>query len=153
MKSVVPFLLVLCAAGCSGNPNAPQPQGPIHLTGQVNASALAPGQVATVTFRLENSSSNTITLNFPSACQVMPFIARRPANDVVYPGGGGWACAQMVTSLTLAPNSVTTTEVQVRAGLTDYPVVGLAPGTYAIYARLDDMTYKLQSEPVTLVVN
>ena len=148
------FVLAALAAviACGSSPTSPDQAGPVRLTAQVNRTDITSGGTAVVSFRLENVTANPITLNFPSSCQVQPFIARRPANDVIYPSGGGWVCAQVVTSLTLAPHSVTVTELNVGAGAAAFDLVSLAPGEYSFFARVASFERTLESPRVTLTV-
>jgi hypothetical protein len=148
------FLLVLLAAAvaCGSSPTSPDQTGPVRLTAQINRTEITTGGTAVVSFRLENVTANPITLNFPSGCQVQPFIAKRPSNDVIYPGGGGWVCPAVVTSLTLAPHSVSVTELNVGAGAAAFDIVSLAPGEYSFFARVESREHTLESPRVTLTV-
>jgi len=105
-----------------------------------------------VTFRLENLTSTAITLDFGSTCQVMAYVARRASGEVVHPADGSWACATMLTELTLPPDGVNTTELRVTGGSGTGEVVGLPPGEYVVFARLHDRVHKLESNRVTLNV-
>lgn len=157
MTSVFIRRAFVCAAlavaiACGSSPNAPEQTGPVRLTAQINRSEIAAGGTAVATFRLENVTGNPITLNFPSSCQVRPFIARRASNEVIYPSGGGWVCLTVVTSLTLAPRSVTVTELNLIAGAGAFDQVALAPGEYALFARLESHEHTLESPRVMLTV-
>lgn len=140
------------AAACASNPSAPAEPGPVRLTAQINRIQIARGATATAIFRLENTTDRPVTLHFNSACQVRPFIVSRPGDAVVYPAGGSWACAQVVTEVTLAPRSVIDTELTVISGASTPDHVGLAPGDYAFFARLDSREISLESDRVTLQV-
>ena len=150
-RAVVPAALVFAIA-CGSTPTAPDQTGPLRLTAQINRSEISSGGTAVVSFRLENVSSRPITLGFPSSCQVQPFIARRPSNEVIYPSGGGWVCLTVITSLTLAPHSVTVQELNVIAGAGAYDLVALVPGEYSFFARVESMEYTLESPRVSLTV-
>lgn len=151
-------LAVMFALGfaCAARPTSPRDasgQGvQLRLTAQVDRTAVAPGAPAVVTFRLENLTSTAITLDFGSACQVMPYVARRASGDVVHPADGSWVCATMLTELTLPPEGVTTTELRVASGAASGEVVGLPRGEYAVFARLHDRVHKLESDHVALTV-
>lgn len=145
-------LAALAAPACGASPAAPPQTGPIRLTAQVNRIQVTPGTTAVATFRLENVTANTVTLNFSSSCQILPFIVKRPANQVVYPAGGGWACAQVLTSITLPPHGVTVREITVTSGVQAFDLVALPPGDYAFYARVESVEYTLESERVALQV-
>ncbi|MEX2270653.1 MAG: hypothetical protein WD690_04250 [Vicinamibacterales bacterium] len=145
-------LFVVLASACGASVTGPGQVGPVRLTAHVNRIQIAPGATAVVTLRLENLTSSPVTLDFGSACQVMPYVVRRPGNEIVYPSGGGWGCAAVVTSLTLPANGVVDRELEVIAGETSGDRVGLLPGDYVFFARLHDRVYKLESNRVTLQV-
>ena len=149
-----PFVLavLLATIACGSSPTAPDQTGPVRLTAQIDRSEIASGGTAVVSFRLENVTSSAITLSFPSSCQVQRFIARRPSNEIVYPSGGSWVCLTVVTSLTLAPNSVTVSELALVAGDSTSSRVGLAPGEYTAFARVQSMEHTLESARVSLTV-
>jgi hypothetical protein len=148
------FLLCsLMVTGCGGSPSGPSNEGPLRLSADISAGLVLPGSEAILTFTLQNLTSETIRLTFSSSCQISPFILRRDAGQVVYPPGGGWACLQVLTSLELAPRASVTREVRVSGGdVAQAGAVALAPGDYAAYARLEDRTMRLQSEPVGFTV-
>jgi hypothetical protein len=56
--------------------------------------------------------SDTVTLHFSDSCQLMPYVASS-SGLIVDPPGGSWACATVLTSLTLAPGEVRSEEVHV----------------------------------------
>lgn len=145
-------VLALASAACASNPSAPAGPSPVRLTAQINRIQVARGATATAIFRLENPTDTPVTLHFSSACQVQPFIVTRPADTVVYPAGGSWACAQVLSEVTLAPHSVIDTELVVINGATTPGHVGLAPGDYAFFARLNSREASLESDRVTLQV-
>lgn len=143
------ILFSLVLAGCGGSsPPSPSALSALRLTASISQAVLQPGDIATLSFRLQNAGSHTVTLQFPSACQIDPYIDS-PPGTVVYPGGGRWACAQVVTSLTLAPGDSKVEELRVRGGLSEMSsVLGLPPGGYAAYARVEGPV-TLQSEKVS----
>jgi len=150
VRAVILFSLVLAA--CNGSsPSSPTNPSPLRLTVSISQTVLQPGDIATLTFRLENAGAETVTLQFPSACQISPYIETAPGT-VVYPGGGQWACAQVLTSLTLAPGGSKVEELRVRGGISEMSsVLGLPPGDYAAHARIEGSA-TLQSEKVTFAV-
>ena len=99
--ALVGLASILAACG-TASPTSPSEQGSLRLTASVNRSVIPAGEVATLTFRLENGASHTVTLNFSDSCQLMPYVASA-SGSIVYPPGGGWYCATVVTSLTLQP--------------------------------------------------
>ena len=150
MRVLILFSLVLAA--CNGSsPSSPSDSSALRLTASISQTVLQPGDIATLTFRLENAGPETVTLQFPSACQLNPYI-ESPPGTVVYPGGGQWACAQVLTSLTLAPGGSKVEELRVRGGISEMSsVLGLPPGDYAAYARIEGSA-TLRSENVTFTV-
>jgi len=151
VRAVILFSLVLAA--CNGtSPSSPSDSSSaLRLTASISQTILQPGDIATLTFRLENAGPETVSLQFPSACQVSPYIERPPAT-VVYPGGGQWACAQVLTSLTLAPGASKVEELRVSGGISEMSsVLGLPPGDYAAFARIEGAA-TMQSEKVAFAV-
>jgi hypothetical protein len=149
---VLALATLLVASGCAASPTAPSNQAPLGLTANVNATQLSPGATAVATFRLRNTGTSSVTLNFNSSCQVMPFIARHPSSEIVYPAGGGWGCATVLTQLTLAPGETHDVEVRVIAGETRPGFVTLPPGDYAFFARVESREHTLESARVMLQV-
>jgi len=146
------LLACLVLAACERtSPSAPSDPSPLRLTAAISQSELRPGDTATLTFRLENTGPDAVKVQFPSACQIMPFIAQ-PSGTVVYPGGGRWACAQVLTAISLAPGGVKIEELRIQGGLSERSsVYGLPAGDYVSYARIDG-SYVLQSAPVAFRV-
>jgi hypothetical protein len=141
---------IAASVSCNGATD-PSELDDLRLTAQITVTPVPPGQVATITIRLENVGSETVNLTFNSGCQILPFI--RATNRIVYPAGGTWACTTMVTQLSLRPGGVEVREVRIRA--TDTPGqadVALAPGNYDAFARLDDTQFRLESSPVPFVI-
>lgn len=143
--------IVLASCG-SASPTTPSQQGPLRLTGSSTRSFIPAGETATITFRLENLGPYALTLHFSDSCQLMPYIANA-AGQIVYPGGGGWGCLTVITSLTLEAGGAKTVDVQVRAAAqVSYPYVALGAGDYSAYAKVPSSEYKLQSDPVRFTV-
>ena len=152
MKTVRVALLLALASACASSPTTPDQAGPVRLTAQIDRGQISSGQTAVATFRIDNTSSQSVSLSFGSGCQVLKFIARRPSDEIVYPSGGGWACIATPTQLTLLPRSSTVQQLKVVTGSTLPDHITLGAGEYAIYATLDDLVYKLKSGQVTLAV-
>jgi hypothetical protein len=147
------MLLALASACAAHSPTLTSPgqTGPVRLTAAIDRSEIAPGATATVTFRLENLTAREITLDFGSTCQIMPYVTRRNSSDIVYPSGGGWACATMMTQLTLPPNGSTVKEFTITRGAGDQAEpISLPPGEYSLFAKLEG--HKLESPRVALTV-
>jgi hypothetical protein len=148
------LLAVACAAfvACGASPTSPSQQGPLRLTASITRSVIPAGETATITFRLENLGSKNVTLNFADSCRLMPYIASS-FGLIVYPQGGDWVCATVITSLTLRPAESQTREVKVGGvgqALDSY--VPLGAGDYSAYARVPSNEHKLQSDPVRFTV-
>jgi hypothetical protein len=135
----------LLAGGCSANVStAPTPTAPVRVTVTQNPT-VAPG-AAVFTLRVENISASVVNLTFPSSCQVVPYFTDRATGRDV---PRGFACATVITQQTLSPGASFSQTYTVTAGSGSGPqAIVLPPGDYAIYARLEDMAYKLTSEPV-----
>jgi Intracellular proteinase inhibitor len=125
----------------------------LRLTVTVVPSTVAPGQIATITFTLENTGDETVNLTFNTGCQVLPYIRVRTTNVIIYPTGGDWSCTAVITQLSLHPGGSVQRVVRVRAPSTpgDAEVI-LPPGEYQTFARLDDIRVRIQAEPVAFVV-
>lgn len=149
---LVALSLMIGAVACASNPTTPAGNTPLRLTAQADRTEAGPGVVAKVTFRLENISASAITLDFSSGCQLMPYIEKRSSKEVVYPEGGGWVCTMVLTRLTLLPGESKTVDVSVTSGAGSPAVVGLSPGEYALFGRIDSRQHKLESPRVNLTV-
>lgn len=145
-------LMLAQAATCASNPATPAQNGPLRLTAQTDRADVAPGVVATATFRLENVGASAITLDFSSGCQLMPFIEKRAPKQIVHPEGGSWMCTMAMTQLTLGPGESKTIDVRVTSGEGTRPIVGLPPGEYALFARIESLQHTLESPRVNLTV-
>jgi hypothetical protein len=157
---MIPAAARICAlaaavalAACGAAPSAPSEQGPLRLT--VEPLPTLTGSLATAEFalKLQNTGSTPIEITFPSSCQVMPYVVERSSGRIVGPSGGGWVCATVITHLTLGAGETHTDTAHVIAG-TDQrsPFIVVPAGDYAIYARLEDSTFKLQSQSVPFSV-
>ena len=145
-------VVLMVQAACASNPNAPGQTGPVRLVAHIDRIQIASGAVATATFRIENDSAQTVTMHFNSGCQILPFIARQPSGQVVYPADGGWVCTLALTEITLPPGGAAIREVTVVNGPSQRELVGLAPGHYVFFARIQSQEYTLESPRVTLQV-
>jgi hypothetical protein len=135
---------------CGDTPSAPSPATAVRLLAQISPSTIARGESATISFRLENVSSNDVELTFPSSCQILPYISLR--DTVTYPSGG-WGCATVITKLALPAGGSVTRDVPVRAAdAAAYPVVALAPGEYVAYATIDAYSYPMTSPMIPFTV-
>jgi len=156
IRAAITVLVALLGNACGSAATAPSRQDPLRFDAQITQSRLAPGDTATATFTLRNVSSQTITLGFSSTCQILPQVADRRTQQVVYPRGG-WVCAAMITRLVLAPGESSTQQLQVRAAAAaNYPFVALPPGDYETYAQVDasrdNGAFSLRSAPLQFVV-
>jgi hypothetical protein len=144
---------VLIATTACESATGPSDPEDLRLTATIVPSTVAPGQLATITFTLENTGDETVNLTFNTGCQVLPYIRVRTTNVIVYPTGGDWTCTVVITQLSLHPGGSVQRVVRVRAPNTpgDADVV-LAPGEYQTFARLDDIRVRIQAEPVAFVV-
>lgn len=148
--------LVTAVAACStdnvtGGQLVRSQVGDLVLEGSVGRSVLGVGDTTSVVFRLRNAGAARLDLVFTSSCQVVPFITTRDPADFVYPGGGWWGCAAVMTPLALEPGAEFVTTVLVRGGASG-PGVALPVGQYLAYARVEHPSFPLQSEPLAIVV-
>src|SRR6266511_233192 len=134
IRAAITVLVALLGNACGSAATAPSRQDPLRFDAQITQSRLAPGDTATATFTLRNVSSQTITLGFSSTCQILPQVADRRTQQVVYPRGG-WVRA---------------------AAAANYPFVALPPGDYETYAQVDasrdNGAFSLRSAPLQFVV-
>ena len=141
---------VACGAAITTSPS--QTAGSLRLTARISQALIASNGTATITFVLENSGSDTVNLTFSDSCQISPYIARS-SGPVVYPEGGSWMCATVVTHLSLPPHASKTVDLQLRAAAqASYPYVALAPGQYSAYATVKSDLASLKSDPVVFTV-
>jgi hypothetical protein len=148
--SRVVFALCLpFAAACGGStPTAPSQQGPLTLTITPTPARLGALNTALFFVTLKNTGSETVTLNFPSSCQVMPYVAERSTSKIVHPAGGAWGCATVLTTLTLVPGEARIDPITVSTMSALPEVVKLPAGDYVIYAKMDEAKYHLQSASI-----
>jgi hypothetical protein len=152
--------LLMCTllGACTNKVTSPSsPQSSLRLSGQITSTVLVRGGTATITFRLENLGSEAVTLGFSSSCQVMLYVRDRGVGQVVYPAGGGWVCATVVTQLVLPAGGAKVLQVEIKAAdAAEYPFVALPPGDYDAFARLEGWVegsgFQLQSEWVQFTV-
>src|SRR5438093_5766449 len=129
-------ITILAFAGCGGTPTSPSQQGPLSLTVTPAETLVATPGAALFYVSLKNTGSETVKLNFPSSCQVMPYIVERRTSRIVHPAGGSWGCATVLTTLTLVPGEARIHPISL-ATVTAVPeVVRLPPGDYVIYAQV-----------------
>jgi Intracellular proteinase inhibitor len=145
--------LLIANVSCDSATGPSSDNEDLRLTVTVVPSTVAPGQIATITFTLENTGDETVNLTFNSGCQILPYIRVRTTNVIIYPTGGNWACTLVVTQLSLHPGGSVQRVVRARAPNTpgDADVV-LPPGDYQTFARLDDIRVRIETEPTALVV-
>jgi hypothetical protein len=98
-------------------------------------------------------TSGPVDLTFPSSCQLLPYFIDRRTRQPVTPVGGGFACATVIGHLTIQPTFTVSQVFMVKGGTAPEPnVIVLPPGDYAIYARLEDQTYRVKSPELTLTL-
>jgi len=139
-------------AGCGGSPMTPS-NAPVQLTIMPLPTPIGNPNTGAFTAMLHNVTANPVELTFPSSCQMLPYFIDRRTGQTVTPVGGGVACATVITHLTLTPSLSTAEVFMVKGGNAPEPhVIVLPPGDYAIYARLEDQTYKVKSPELTFTL-
>ena len=131
------LLAVMAVLGCN-EVTVPKSAGPLRFEATVSPSAIRVGERATFTLTLQNTGSETITLNFASTCQIVPYVST-PAGVVVYPRSGGWYCGQALTQLRLEPGTIVVQGIDVHGGAvqpTIHTGPQLAPGSYKLWGEL-----------------
>ena len=138
---------------CGGTPAAPAAGTFLRLTGTIDQSVVTRNSPASLTFQLENVGGQSVTLTFPSSCQINPYIVERGSGRIVYPAGGAWVCATVVTTMDLVSRGVAVQSVLVRAADTTTPSgASLPAGEYAAYATVDANEVQLRSGTIAFVV-
>lgn len=152
-------LAISCGfTGCSQTPTAPSAiVEPLRFSAHLNQSLITPATTGTLTFRLENLTGETVTLNFATSCQINPYVTESASNAVVFPQGGGWGCASVVTEMILPARSAATKEVMLVSSpapvyLPGPQVLGLPTGDYAAYGTIDHAKYQMRSETLRFSV-
>jgi hypothetical protein len=139
-------------AACGAAPSAPSPQGALRLTVEPLQTLSGSASTAEFALKLQNTSGEPIVVTFPSSCQVMPYV-ERATGRIASPSGGAWVCLTVITSLALARGETHTEAAHVLAADGPRsPYITVPPGDYAIYAKLEDFTFKLQSASVPFSV-
>lgn len=153
MRFMVLGCLVSALAACGdASPSSPSDSSSLTLTATISQPVLQPGDIATLTFRLRNTGTAPRSLQFPSSCQLMPYIAT-PSETLVYPAGGSWVCATVLTTLTLPPGEAKVETLLVTLRPSELSsVYGLPAGDYVAYARVEGSSLALQSEKVAFTV-
>jgi hypothetical protein len=146
------FIPLLLAAACGG-PTAPDRPAPVSVTVQPTQVFVGGPDRATFTLRVANNSPTAVDLTFPSSCQVLPYFVDVRSNQPVTPRGGGFACLTVITRRLLTSGESFADVVSIKSGAApESGFVVLPPGAYAIYARLEDQTYRTQSDRVTFTL-
>jgi hypothetical protein len=141
-------LLAACGTG-----TAPSAAVPVRVTVQATPTFVGGADTATFTARVDNISRTVVDLTFPTACQVLPYFVSRQTGQVVTPVGGGFACATVITTQTLQAGEAFSQTFTVKAGTApEAQAIVLPPGDYAVYARLEDSTHRIQSEQLAFSV-
>jgi len=155
----LPALLIalLLSAGCAddtpGDPTLRQANGQdgLRLEIALARDTVAVGDTNVVTMRLVNQNNEPVRLDFPSTCQIQPFVESADSEPRI-PGGGGWVCGAAFTSLTVPANGAVTREFHLRAVDNTTGQLGyvLSPGSYRVYAVLQAPVNKTQLRSSTL---
>src|SRR5687768_12282430 len=98
--------------GCN-DATGPVAAGPLRFTASVSPSTISVGEMASFQLSLVNTGSETITLDFPTGCPMIPYIATE-SGSIVYPPAGAWGCSQVPAQLQLTSGSYITWFIDVR---------------------------------------
>jgi hypothetical protein len=100
----LPLLLTLAAACADPSAVADRPvaRDGLVLTLAASPAAAEPGDTVRLVARLANHNEHPVRLDFGSSCQMLVYVAGAEGKTV-YPYGGGWGCAAVLTHLELAP--------------------------------------------------
>ena len=137
--SHVALALTVACVACGGETLLRSPLDSLRLDVVADRTTIDIGDTTTVRFRLSNTGGDTVRLTFSSGCQVLPYVTDAD-HQVVYPGGGGWACITVITHLELAPSAQQVIPLVIHGGspaAPGYANVPLDPGQYWMYATLE----------------
>ena len=153
MKSrIVGFLGTLTVIGCHNEPLASPSAGGISLALSVAHTQFQRGQRDTIAITLTNATDTSVTLNFSTGCQVLPYIANG-RGDIVLPSGGDYVCTAAFSKLQLAPGEQHT-QALVWSGstqfVTELPLLPLPPGIYSVFAVMSAQELRLATRPVSV---
>lgn len=129
----------------------PSTDGPLHLTTSIDDSRLSPGEIGTITHRLENQGPQTVVLRFNDGCQIDSFLKnldtgqRRQLDGIV--------CTLALTQLELTGGGSKIWETKVGTAVTLPAAVPLPPGRYELYATVMDSVYSLRSDTLTFSID
>jgi Intracellular proteinase inhibitor len=125
--------------------------GNLRLTTVIDDSSISPGELATITHRLENRGSDTVILRFNDGCQIDSFVRNLGTGSLRQLDGV--ICTLALSELELPAGGLKTWETKVGAVAAQADVVVLPPGRYGAYAIVADAVYSLQSEAATFEVD
>lgn len=147
--------LLFAVAGCN-DPAAPVSStligdNLISLTTSASAREITAGSPVTLRISLTNEGAEAVTLNFPSGCQINPYVRDSRGKHVI-PASGGWICTGAFSDLTLAPGAVIVRDF-VWTGSTDFrPGTPLPRGRYYFTAEVRAVETTLGTAPIELIL-
>ncbi len=147
-------LLTACQASSTGLPVSPREVDAERLTlhAQWLRGQIRVGEVDTLAISLTNNTDVDLTLEFPTGCQILPYV--EDDQDVMIHPKGGWGCTTVVSSLTVPARGSVTRVFPVRGGVpmqSIYPHAPLAVGSYVGYARLSESSLRSNNATLTVV--
>src|SRR4051812_35279941 len=152
LRTITVLAVAVAAAGGCGSTTSPSTD-PVRVTVQATPTLAGSPDIATFTLRVENISRSTVDLTFPSSCQLLPHFVDRRTGQEATPRGGGFACLAVITQKSLQAGESFSDVITVAAGDAVVPNrIVLPAGDYAVYARLEDSTYRTRSEQVSFSV-
>ncbi|HLL46038.1 MAG TPA: BsuPI-related putative proteinase inhibitor [Longimicrobiaceae bacterium] len=104
-KLALPALLALVGACADPSAVDSDAQDGLVLAVTASSASITPGDTVRLVAHLANRNDFPVRLGFSSGCQALPYV-EGPDGQIVYPQGGGWVCATVLTSLELAPGEV-----------------------------------------------
>ena len=149
-------LCVLLSIACRDRPTGPgSHDGPVRIEASIGQSVLTRGDTTSLIFRLRNLGAVTVTLNFSSGCQLVPYVRDERSAAIVYPAGGGWVCTAVLSALTLAPGAEVVGSVPLYAGASapfGSPATPLVAGSYSAFAEVVSAQQQVRSATVGFIV-
>lgn len=147
-------VLAACQESTTRVPVSPREIGADGLTLHVQwlRGKIRVGEVDTLAMTLTNDTDVDLALDFPTGCQILPYV-EDDRSVLVHPEGG-WACRTALSSLTVPARGSVSHVFSVRGGV---PMQGIHPhapldvGTWIGYARLSESSLRSNNATLTVV--
>jgi hypothetical protein len=156
--------LLLAVASCS-DPTSPRSSvligdNLLRLTASASTREIEFGSPVTLRVSLTNEGAETVTLQFGSSCQILPYIHNAGGARVLPAADDGWACLGVLTQLSLDPGQSEVKEYVWKGSSkfrSEPPLPALPRGRYYFTAEVPEYRGEpprltLRSEPLELIL-